>query len=99
MSRCGRRSRKCLAQCKRGDPKRSFERRSARLEHDEIRLNCNGNGTGLPLPLGEGGGEGLRSFVGPAPPHPICSAKSTSPRRGEVDCAADTPIQSKIISL
>ena len=55
------------------------ESAKAQLEHDEIRLNCNGNGTGLPLPLGEGWGEGLRSFVGPAPPHPICCANRPLP--------------------
>jgi hypothetical protein len=53
-------------------------------------LRRSGNSTS---PIGRGRrvapGEGLRSIVGAAPPHPILLRKSTSPRWGEVNRRAD----------
>ena len=68
--------------CRRRRPRKFWRREVCRLEPDELRLSWNGVGHFTPLPLrgrAEGAGEGLRSLVSAAPPHPICCANRPLP--------------------
>src|SRR5207249_7312751 len=48
-----------------------------------------------PTSMGEGWGEGLRSLVGPAPPHPICCANRPLPAGERWSEIAARPIQAR----